>query len=162
MPGTTALFYSLFELISPDRQTVQLYQSCGPGEELMDACGRVYTEFLPIDHPIGFGSDMDAAVKVDITLPIGNNREVSTLSTDWLVANNFLKQWVLRVIQRRFDDPNWVLGPIPYVISYGDITDQSIKFTLQSPTVLAQTGNLVQLFTSEQYPRQELPFSAGY
>ena len=157
----SARFYTTYELISPEREQ-SFFQSCGPGESFIDSCGNEYEDYLPLDHPVGFPSDVDAAVSTDVTLPLGNNRELATFSTDWLSARDFLKGWVVRVTHYKHDDPTWILGPIPYAISYGNVRSNVLTLTLQNPILLTLNGNLVQQYISEQGPRKELVKSLGF
>lgn len=110
-----------------------------------------------MEHPIGLESSLSAAVSLQVVLPWGNNLEVEQLSSEYLIETNFLANQVFRFTTLKASDPDWFIGPVPYVVRTAETEENQLTLTLQNPTSLvSQGGGVIQgAFTDQNFP--ELP-----
>lgn len=126
-------------------------------------CGVLYEKYLCIDFPFtpsSWGVNNTIKIKLpNISLKnlSGSNATAGGLTRDFIIKEDFLRGWLLKIASFKKNDPNWIYPFIPYIISKPIINDLEWEFTLVNPTKLTeQNGKLMSsVITDQSFP--ELP-----
>lgn len=112
--------------------------------------GKMYEEYICLDMPVS-ATKMAINSDLTITFPNMSARDGVSFTRDWLMENDELRGWMVRIAWFRVDAPNWVIDFIPWLISSVEYGKNEVSLTLTNPTnLIAESGKLVSVYNSDQ------------
>ena len=141
--------FHLLDLINPETNEEYLYQTwCA--DYSLEYCGKLYENFLCVNIPFA-SSSWGINSSLLITIPNISIRRAVGITRDFIINNNYLRGWIIKIVALKVDDPNWITSQIPYIISSSTLNDTQWGFKLENPTNLTVvSGKLIKNSFSDQ------------
>lgn len=142
--------YSIIELYNPENiGEVLRFQTFCEGFE-KEYKQKMYSDYLCINFPFS-PSKEKLNLDMKVNLPNISAREGSSFTRDWLLDNNQLRGWMIRIAWFRESDPNWVMDFVPWLVINTVIEMAKTEIRLSVPLKLVtQSSRLVGKHYTDQ------------